>query len=178
MQLHQSLWIKQLTEDVQKNNLQMTSYIMTKVIAATLHLQKYEKIILWSLENCHLPLNRELLLLILMHFKKNGHYPSKQEINLMAHQFLKTVFKENIKVFSELKEGVLKNKVDVNCCLCLDPLKKGDNVVQITGCKHLFHSFCDPSDDDIFASNIYTWLDQHRSCPMCRFSINKVNPKI
>ncbi|XP_059664168.1 NEP1-interacting protein-like 2 [Cornus florida] len=45
----------------------------------------------------------------------------------------------------------------INCTICLEDFKNGDNVRILPSCRHRFHSHC-----------IDEWLSRHGSCPVCR----------
>lgn len=57
--------------------------------------------------------------------------------------------------------AVTKEQVNspVTCTVCQDNLREGDTGTHMP-CSHLFHTDC-----------LLPWLQQHNSCPMCRFEI-------
>uniref|UniRef100_A0A1A7WE43 Ring finger protein 150a n=1 Tax=Iconisemion striatum TaxID=60296 RepID=A0A1A7WE43_9TELE len=61
-----------------------------------------------------------------------------------------------------LKKGDKEIESDFdNCAVCIDGYKAND-VVRILPCRHVFHKHCvDP------------WLQDHRTCPMCKMNILK-----
>lgn len=59
------------------------------------------------------------------------------------------------------KEG--KTEED-DCVVCLGQLQQGELVVKLQFCSHFFHEKC-----------INPWLQQHKTCPICR---SKVNQKV
>ncbi|XP_047221628.1 RING finger protein 150a isoform X2 [Girardinichthys multiradiatus] len=61
-----------------------------------------------------------------------------------------------------LKKGDMETEPDFdNCAVCIECYKPND-VVRILPCRHVFHKHCvDP------------WLQDHRTCPMCKINILK-----
>eukprot|EP00697_Spironema_sp_BW2_P013675 gnl/Spiro4/3895_TR1927_c0_g1_i1.p2 gnl/Spiro4/3895_TR1927_c0_g1~~gnl/Spiro4/3895_TR1927_c0_g1_i1.p2 ORF type:complete len:196 (+),score=50.07 gnl/Spiro4/3895_TR1927_c0_g1_i1:86-589(+) len=47
------------------------------------------------------------------------------------------------------------------CQICLEDLKAGDRAKKLP-CSHMFHDKC-----------ISKWFDEHRTCPVCRFEVEK-----
>jgi hypothetical protein len=63
----------------------------------------------------------------------------------------------------EIKETELENEiVDQNCIVCLDPMKAGEKIHSITGCKHSFHARC-----------LRRWATKKPECPQCITPIAK-----
>ncbi|KAI3437094.1 RING-type E3 ubiquitin transferase [Psidium guajava] len=48
---------------------------------------------------------------------------------------------------------------NTDCSICLEEFEMGEEAKE-TGCKHRFHGRC-----------IFSWLELHRSCPLCRCRI-------
>ncbi|KAE8713478.1 Calcium-dependent protein kinase 29 [Hibiscus syriacus] len=48
----------------------------------------------------------------------------------------------------------------VCCSICLEDLVRGEIVHSLPNCRHKFHRWC-----------IQTWLNGHKSCPLCRRNI-------
>lgn len=61
-----------------------------------------------------------------------------------------------------IKKGDKETESDFdNCAVCIEGYKPND-VVRILPCRHVFHKHCvDP------------WLQDHRTCPMCKMNILK-----
>ncbi|KAH7277319.1 hypothetical protein KP509_39G045300 [Ceratopteris richardii] len=59
-------------------------------------------------------------------------------------------------------------QVDTDCHVCLQEFQKGQEVILLPFCRHLFHRAClDP------------WLDQeHFTCPVCRTSLVPVEVRM
>ncbi|KAJ7961460.1 RING-H2 finger protein ATL33 [Quillaja saponaria] len=57
------------------------------------------------------------------------------------------------------KETHVKN-IGTECPVCLSVFADGEEVRQLSGCKHSFHASC-----------IDLWLSNHSNCPICRATI-------
>lgn len=53
--------------------------------------------------------------------------------------------------------GVVKADLAHTCHICLDMFDYGDEVMEMAGCRHQYHSCC-----------ISKWLALKRNCPTCR----------
>ena len=76
----------------------------------------------------------------------------------------KTVL-ENLKKFDMSKEYCKKNDDKLeqpNCCVCLTDIEMKMSTVLLP-CGHMFHDQC-----------IKKWLEQHNTCPLCRFELKTV----
>jgi hypothetical protein len=51
------------------------------------------------------------------------------------------------------------SQMEVDCSICADAFCAGQEVVKLP-CRHLFHCDC-----------VFTWLDKHTTCPICRSSM-------
>lgn len=60
------------------------------------------------------------------------------------------------------EKDTLVKDVDSECPVCLSVFAEGEEVKQLSSCKHSFHATC-----------IALWLDSHSNCPVCRASIVK-----
>lgn len=63
------------------------------------------------------------------------------------------------------KETHVKD-VEGECPVCLSVFAGGEEVKQLSVCKHSFHAIC-----------IDMWLNSHSNCPVCRASIAVKRPK-
>ncbi|KAJ7950350.1 RING-H2 finger protein ATL33 [Quillaja saponaria] len=61
------------------------------------------------------------------------------------------------------KETHVKD-VGIECPVCLSVFADGEEVRQLSGCKHSFHTSC-----------IDLWLSNHSNCPVCRATIASSN---
>ena len=59
----------------------------------------------------------------------------------------------------EITDQFLQQKELAECSICKEEFKKHDKVYQLP-CKHVFHPDC-----------IVPWLEQHNSCPTCRYEL-------
>lgn len=68
----------------------------------------------------------------------------------------------NIEVVTDVKFDKETHAKDVGseCPVCLSVFAEGEEVKQLSVCKHSFHATC-----------IDMWLNSHSSCPVCRASI-------
>ena len=63
------------------------------------------------------------------------------------------------------KSRILNKYNDTSCSICLDRFKKGDKIIRINSCKHIFHKYC-----------LKEWLNvsrSNRNCPNCRKRIER-----
>lgn len=51
----------------------------------------------------------------------------------------------------------IKSSGKNSCTICIDKMKKNDNCVILTNCKHTFHNIC-----------LQLWTYHSDSCPLCR----------
>jgi E3 ubiquitin-protein ligase RNF38/44 len=58
------------------------------------------------------------------------------------------------------KETHVKDVIGSECPVCLSVFAEGEEVKQLSVCKHSFHASC-----------IDIWLNSHSNCPVCRASI-------
>ncbi|GLT89596.1 hypothetical protein SLE2022_075730 [Rubroshorea leprosula] len=56
-------------------------------------------------------------------------------------------------------------EIGSDCPVCLSIFADGEEVRQLTACKHAFHTTC-----------IDSWLNNHSSCPICRASVTVKKP--
>jgi hypothetical protein len=77
----------------------------------------------------------------------------------------KAVSGEECKGASASAAGGLAGKIrwapigDKECAVCKDDLSPGTEVLKLP-CRHIFHHEC-----------IFTWLEKHNNCPMCRMEV-------
>lgn len=57
------------------------------------------------------------------------------------------------------KENHVK-EIGIECPVCLSAFMDGEEVKQLSACKHSFHSTC-----------IDLWLSNHSNCPICRATV-------
>ena len=60
----------------------------------------------------------------------------------------------------QLNKAVCEAECDGTCAVCLDDYKRGDSVVLLTNCRHVFCGGC-----------IDKWVEQNDTCPLCRTSM-------
>ena len=65
-----------------------------------------------------------------------------------------------IEDFEKLPIEILNDTIDNECAICIDKLKKGNEVVKLP-CNHLFHLNCIKS----------YFLNYNNKCPMCRSNV-------
>ncbi|RZC49397.1 hypothetical protein C5167_017827 [Papaver somniferum] len=70
------------------------------------------------------------------------------------------VFNRNLSSLLILTFKYKKEKKDYECVICLSSYEDGQDVKQLSRCKHLFHASC-----------IDMWLFSHSDCPNCRTTI-------
>ncbi|KAJ4841004.1 hypothetical protein Tsubulata_018699 [Turnera subulata] len=70
--------------------------------------------------------------------------------------------KEQLAVSSDVKYRKETHVKDIGseCPVCLSVFADGEEVKQLSGCKHSFHASC-----------IDMWLTSHNNCPVCRASV-------
>lgn len=56
-------------------------------------------------------------------------------------------------------------EIGIECSVCLSGFGDGEEVKQLSGCKHSFHATC-----------IDLWLQNHNNCPICRASVAVKRP--
>ena len=84
----------------------------------------------------------------------NMNIPSQAFDEEILKKLNKFVFNDDIKD----KNGNIEK---INCCICLNDIKKNEEVVKLP-CNHIHHWKC-----------CVNWLKQKSICPMCRFEIKK-----
>ena len=89
-----------------------------------------------------------------MMLNMNIDIPSQAFDEEILKKLNKYVFNDDIKD----KNG---NIDKINCCLCLNDIKKNDEVVKLP-CNHIHHWNC-----------CVKWLKHKSNCPMCRYIIKK-----
>ena len=72
--------------------------------------------------------------------------------------------REPISVVKYQKESHSKD-IGSECPVCLSVFADGEEVRQLSGCKHSFHVTC-----------IDLWLNNHNNCPICRASVAVKRP--
>ena len=85
------------------------------------------------------------------------------EINYRNSIFqLLTLLTSNIanEAIPEEEQPILNETIDNDCAICIDKLKKGNEIVKLP-CNHLFHVDCIKS----------YFLNYNNKCPMCRSNI-------
>ena len=53
--------------------------------------------------------------------------------------------------------GNANEKTDTQCSVCLEEMKKGEEVCELKRCGHVFHNEC-----------VNEWFKTKNSCPVCR----------
>jgi hypothetical protein len=61
--------------------------------------------------------------------------------------------------FEYLYDYIITHDIDETCSICMEKYKKNDSVIQLD-CDHIFHKSC-----------LKTWLQNHNTCPVCRYDI-------
>ena len=55
----------------------------------------------------------------------------------------------------DIKELILKDKINKECLICLESFNKQETVIQLK-CDHYYHTQC-----------IYKWFEKKKTCPLC-----------
>ena len=90
----------------------------------------------------------------MMMMNSNFNIPYQAFDEEILKKLNKFVFNDDIKD----KDGNIEK---INCCICLNDIKKNEEVVKLP-CNHIHHWKC-----------CVNWLKQKNICPMCRFEIKK-----
>ncbi|KAK0585719.1 hypothetical protein LWI29_032975 [Acer saccharum] len=72
--------------------------------------------------------------------------------------------KETVSGLKYRKESHLKD-IGSECPVCLSVFSDGEDIKQLSACKHSFHANC-----------IDQWLNSHSNCPICRADVGEKRP--
>ena len=61
--------------------------------------------------------------------------------------------------FEYLYDYIIPHDIDETCSICMEKYIKNDSVIQLE-CDHMFHKSC-----------LKIWLQNHNTCPVCRYDI-------
>jgi hypothetical protein len=97
-----------------------------------------------------------------MVFKSTPESPEEWYGNMYTDKVNASNYDDVAAEFHTRKLGVVYNVV---CCICIEPIFRGQINTVILGCGHMFHW-----DDGGKCGGIYTWSRTNSSCPECRKS--------
>ncbi|KAG8367182.1 hypothetical protein BUALT_Bualt16G0046000 [Buddleja alternifolia] len=86
--------------------------------------------------------------------------PHQRGIREAGHTSTRSFFDaSSVSSFKYKKDGVTEDegRNDYECAVCLSVFEEGEEVRQLSKCKHSFHAPC-----------IDMWLYSHMDCPLCR----------
>tara|TARA_B100001094_G_scaffold330280_2_gene395122 strand:- start:1817 stop:2497 length:681 start_codon:yes stop_codon:yes gene_type:complete len=69
-------------------------------------------------------------------------------------------YKKNLTKYTIQKEDIDK----VQCAICQDKFKEGDEVIRLECNSHFFHQ----GNDEDECCGIYPWFEENNTCPICR----------
>ncbi|CAL9223950.1 unnamed protein product [Arabidopsis halleri] len=88
---------------------------------------------------------------------ETGHVTLPQPQQDITIGYMTWINETTVLEFKDIEEGSHK----ICCPICLEEFEDGHEIIRINMCRHVFHRFC-----------IDSWLNQNRSCPNCRCSLN------
>ena len=59
---------------------------------------------------------------------------------------------------------IKNNNIELECSICLEKMDKGNDIVSLDICDHIYHEKC-----------IREWLNKSRICPLCRSNVDDSN---
>lgn len=88
----------------------------------------------------------------------NNNYDSESEYEYQIEE-------EDISNNKPINVNQLFIVIDMNqekemCCVCIEPMTKGQDIVTLNNCSHAFHKDC-----------ITPWIKLNNTCPLCRASV-------